>query len=257
MLKYNVLGNKNGEVIVFINGAGIGPWMWNNQVDYFTDNKCITFDLPGHGANNDIEFTTIEECSKAIAEIIMIESKSRIAIMIGHSIGAQIIMYMIENHVQVISKAIIVSGLNKPMPFVHKLMKPMITWTMPLIRMRSFSKLQAAQLSIPDEMFETYYQDSMKISKNTLRNILFENSNLDFNNKSNAKVDSLILVGDREKSIMRKSAMKTKSVLNNSIGYIIKIASHDIPYKQSDLFNHLVECFISGKEMLYNNLIEL
>jgi len=258
MIQYNVSGNVKGDVIVFINGAGVGPWMWNNQVKYFkNNNKCITFDLPGHGVNNDIDFTTIEDCVLIIKEIIFKESKLKKAILIGHSIGAQILMFMLEHHEDIIDRAIIISGLNKPMPFVNAMIKPMIACVMPLVKLKSFAKAQSKQLAIPDSMFHDYYKDSLKMSKETLSRILYENSNYIFQNKSKAKVDTLILVGENEKKIMKQSARKNKALLENSIGYIVKNASHGIPYEQSDLINYVVECFINSKEIVDNNLIVL
>lgn len=257
MIQYNVSGNVKGDVIVFINGAGVGPWMWNNQVGYFTNNKCITFDLPGHGVNNHIDFTTIEDCAVMIREIISKESESKKAILIGHSIGAQILMFMLEQHEDVIDKAIIISGLNKPMPFVNVMLKPMIACMMPLVKLKSFAKAQSKQLAIPDSMFDDYYKDSLKMSKETLSHILNENSNYSFKNNSRVKVDTLILVGENEKKIMKESASKNKALLENSLGYIVKNASHGIPYEQSDLLNYAVECFISGREIFDDNLIAL
>lgn len=257
MIQYNVSGNVNGDVIVFVNGAGVGPWMWDNQVRHFTNNKCITFDLPGHGVNNDIEFTTIEDCTMIIKEIILKESRSKKAILIGHSIGAQILMFMLEHHEDVIDRAIIISGLNKPMTFVNAMIKPMITCTMPLVKLKSFAKANSKKLAIPDSMFDDYYRDSLKMSKETFSHILYENSNYSFQNNSKVKVNTLILVGENEKKIMKQSASKNKALLENSIGYIVKNASHGIPYEQSDLLNYVVECFINGGEIVGNNLIVL
>ncbi|HSN65595.1 MAG TPA: hypothetical protein VLS94_03100, partial [Fusibacter sp.] len=48
-------------LMVFITGAGIGPFMWTHQVDYFEGYKKIIFNLPGHGDNSDVDFTTIDD----------------------------------------------------------------------------------------------------------------------------------------------------------------------------------------------------
>jgi len=247
MIKYNMNGNMDGETIIFINGAGIGYWMWDNQVKYLNEYKCITFDLPGHGENSDIDYTTIKDFSIQIIEIINKESKSKKAIIIGHSIGAQILMHMLEHHENAVSTAIIISGLNRPMPTVNLIMKPMVSFSMPLLKWKRFSKVQAKTLAIPDDKFEKYYADTLKISKKTFVNILYENSHFSLN-KKNIKIPALILVGENEKGIMIKSAKKTKSILKNSDGYIVKEASHDIPYVQSMLLNNLILNFLKGNE---------
>lgn len=247
MMKYKVEGNRFGEVIIFISGGGVGKWMWKKQLNYFKDKKCIALDLPGHGENSDIDFTTIKSCADMIKEIILKESKSKKATVVGHSIGAQILMFMLEHNEEVIEKAVIISGLNKPMPFISATIKPLVFITMPLIKIKSFAKIQAKQLSIPDEYFEDYYLDSLKMKDVTLKNVLYENANYKFENKSKVKIKTIILVGEKEKKIMKESAIKNKELIKESELYIIKKASHGIPYEQSDELNKLLEKFIEDK----------
>ncbi|GAA0182148.1 hypothetical protein SH2C18_45760 [Clostridium sediminicola] len=143
MVEYSVYGKGNGQVIIFINGAGVGSWMWQNQLSYFSKFKCITFDLPGHGDNSHIEFTTIESCCIDVQEIILKESNSKKAILIGLSIGAQIVLNMLENYYTVLEKCIIISALNKPMKVVNTLLKSMVECFIPFVKMKSFAKMQA------------------------------------------------------------------------------------------------------------------
>src|SRR6056297_2093470 len=106
MLNYKVNGDVNGEVIIFVNGAGLGPWMWKNQIEYFNNYKCVTFDLPGHGENRDNSFTTIKDCIKSIKEIIKKESFCKKSIIIGHSVGGQITLEMLSSYPSLFKKGI-------------------------------------------------------------------------------------------------------------------------------------------------------
>lgn len=246
MLKYRINGNEAGEVIVFVNGAGVGPWMWESQLNYFKDYKCISFDLPGHGENSDRDFTTIDDCSKSIREIIENESSEHKGIVIGLSIGAQIVLHMMCHHVDVLKKCVVISGLNKPMKLSKTLIHILVSCSMPLIKLKSFSKLQAKELSLPKHMFEAYYTDSLKISKDSLINILYENMKFSFGKMELTTVDTLLLVGENEKKIMIDSARSTYKKMNNCISYIVKNAGHGIPYEQGDIFNALVSNFFEG-----------
>lgn len=257
MIKYSISGNLKGDAIVFINGAGVGPWMWNNQINYFTNNKCITFDLPGHGINSDMDFTTIKNCANIIRKLIINESNTQKAVIIGHSIGAQILMFLLEFYEEVVERAVIISGLNQPMPMINFMIKPMINCLMPVVKWRGFAKMQSKQLAIPDNMFENYYRDSINMSKETLKNILYENSNYNFQNSSNTLVKALILVGENEKNIMKQSAFKNRKLIQNSNAYIIKNAAHGIPYEQGDLLNYIIENFINDNNIYDSSIIEL
>lgn len=249
MLKYNVSGNDNGQVILFVNGAGVGTWMWKEQLNYFAEFKCITFDLPGHGANSDIEFTTIDFCCRNIQEIILKESSSKKTILIGLSIGAQIILHMVDHYENVLDKCIVISALNKPMKFPNSLLKPTVACFMPLVKIKGFSKLQAKQLALPDSMIDLYYNDSLKISKATLCNILSENMNFSFKKLDKTWDNTLILVGEKEKKVMIDSAQIIHEMIPLSLGYIVKNAAHGIPYEQAVLFNKIAYSFITNEKI--------
>lgn len=253
MIKYDVVGKKKGKVLIFITGAGVSSWMWKYQEEYFRHFKCIFLDLPGHGQNSNLDFTTIEDVADMVKKIIIEESKDNQAVLIGHSIGAQIIMYMIKTNSEFIEKAVIVSGLNFKMTGINWMLKPMVASTMSLIKWRSFAKAQAKELSLPEDMFEKYYKDSLKISKVTLLNILSENMNFEFLSTKN-EVEVLILVGENEKKIMKRSAAKTLGLMKTSKAYIIRNASHGIPFEQPELFNTMISSFIEDKEIVNDGL---
>ncbi len=246
MLKYKISGNEAGELIVFANGAGVGPWIWEKQLNYFKDYKCVSFDLPGHGENSDRDFTTIDDCSRIIRQIIENESADGKGIVVGLSIGAQVVLQMISHHEDVLKKCVVISGLNKPMKLSKPAIRILASCSMPLIKLKSFSKLQAKQLGLPKHMLEAYYTDTLKISKDSLVNILYENMKFSFGKMELTTVDTLLLVGENEKKIMIDSARLTYKNMNNCIGYIVKKAGHGIPFEQADIFNSLVSNFLEG-----------
>lgn len=232
------------RLMVFITGAGIGPYMWTHQIDYFEGYKKIIFNLPGHGDNSDVDFTTIEAVSSELRQIILKESFDGKSIIIGHSIGAQILMWMMQNMRDVVYKGIIISGLNKPMKGVSWMIKPAVYCSMPLIKFKRFAKLQSKELSLPESMFELYYKDSLLLSPVTLTNILKENMTFAFS--GSCGVEGIVIVGDAEKNIMKQSARITTKVLGNK-GYCnVENAAHGIPYEKPEVLNHLITLFLEG-----------
>lgn len=148
---------------------------------------------------------------------------------------------------EVIDKAIIISGLNKVIKGISWLIKPMILLSMPLTKLRCFAKIQSKELSLPDSMFEDYYKDSQLLSTLTLINILSENTSFEFT--SNSKIDSMVIVGDKEKSIMKKSAQRTASVLGHEVYFSFDDAAHGIPYEKAEVLNKLITSFLEGNHM--------
>ncbi len=50
---YMEYGNKEGPLLVFIHGGGVGGWMWDEQTAYFTAYHCLIPTLQGHGDRSD------------------------------------------------------------------------------------------------------------------------------------------------------------------------------------------------------------
>ena len=252
-MNYRVEGKKDKTLLLYVNGAGISKWMWKYQKPLCKKYKCIFFDLPGHGDNSNIDFTSIDDVCLFLIDLIKKESENNKAVVIGLSIGAQIVLNLLKSHNEYISKAVVISGLNKPMKGYSFLLKPMLAMSTPLIKNRSFSKLQFRQFSLPKDWFEEYYNDSLKVSKETLVNITKENMSFNFD-KIVCGIPTLILTGEREKRIMKKSADKTTKYIKGSKSYIVKGAGHGIPYEKPELFNELLISFISDDHITEKNL---
>lgn len=238
MLKYQVLNPEKDKSVIFISGAGVSKWMWQHQVDVL-DRKLILFDLPGHGDNCHLDFTSISDCAFNVLEILKTENIDNLT-FVGHSIGAQIIMHMLEHHSSYIEKAVVISGLNKPMPWAVPLVRSSVSMCMPLIKKRWFSKLQSKEVSLPENMFEDYYQDSLKISKATLTNILRANMTFRFK-QTPVKGDQITFVaGRKEKKIILDSAKHNTELVKGSRYVCIEDAAHGIPYEKPEQLNDLI-----------------
>jgi threonyl-tRNA synthetase len=96
-----------------------------------------------------------------------------------------------------------------------------------LVKSRRFSKLQAKTLCVPDDMFEKYYRDSLKMSKQSLINITLSNGNYSLKSSvENTKSKVLIIIGENEIGVMRKSAQRLYEAIKASELYIAPAMRH-------------------------------
>lgn len=235
-MKYHVKNNQEEQVMLWITGAGVSSWMYQHQ--YELPFKHLYFDLPGHGENSNVNFESIEITAKKIIELMDIENVEK-AVVIGHSIGAQILLHMMDKYPSRIEHAFVVSGLNHPMKLAVSLISPMVSLTMPLLKYRWFSKAQSKTIGLPKYMFEEYYRDSLLISEETLRNILNENMTFSMDQCNFDGNKTTVLVGHHEKKIMKKSSNAIHLMLKGSRLLTLN-ASHGIPYEISDVFNQII-----------------
>lgn len=241
VLHYNEFGDTNSPLMVFIHGGGVSGWMWDKQIKHFTNFHCLVPDLPAQGKNRSKEHFSINFSAEKIIELIEEKGQNKTVIVIGFSLGAQVLITMLSMKPNLIQYAMINSALVKPIPFASKFIKS-IALTYPLIKSRTFSKIQAKSMYIDKEYFDHYYYDSCQISKNTVIRILEENMSFTIpKNFENANSNILVTVGENEKRIMKDSLTKILESNPHCTGVIISKIGHGISLANPKLFNTLIE----------------
>lgn len=241
-LHFEEHGNKDGAIMLFLHGGGVGSWMWDQQIKHFTEYHCFTVDLPEQGENKGSGLFSIADSARKINALLEKLKNGKKVIVIGFSLGAQVAIQMLSEQRTLIDYAMINSALVRPMPYLKKLIKPAVSLTHPLTSNRTFAKLQAKTLHIGEGYFEQYYQASSEMSSETLSRILIENMTfsipLSFNN-TKAKV--LVTVGELEKAVMHKSAQDIALGCSNSQCAIVSGVGHGAPIAAASTFNNMLE----------------
>jgi len=246
-MKFRTFGNKENKSVMLLHGGGLSWWSLQSHIDALEANYyVIAATIDGHGDDAETTFTTIENCADKIIEYINSDLGGKIYAIGGLSIGAQISVEVIRKDADIVKKAIIESALVIPIKSVSAMIKPMYNMSFGLIKQKWFSKYQAKALFVPDNMFNNYYEDSTKMSKQSLINMAVSNSNYkmpDTLAKSNAEV--LILVGGRELSAMIKSAHLLDNAISNSTLKLLDNHSHgEFSLKTPDKYNKLINEFL-------------
>ena len=244
-LHYQEYGDKRAPLMLFIHGGGVSDWMWDKQIQYFTHYHCVVPLLPEHGLNNDKVKFTIKGSAQALIKLVEDKARGKKVILIGFSLGSQVIVEMISMKPDIMNFAIINSASVRPILWAKKVIKPTIALTYPLIQNKTFSKLQARTLYISDDYFEKYYEESCQISSDTLVRVLEENMSFQLpKNFAEATGKILVTVGEKEKAMMKKSAKDIVAANSNGIGVIIPNIGHGVSFAMPDFFNHMVETWI-------------
>ncbi|WP_100331486.1 alpha/beta fold hydrolase [Bacillus xiapuensis] len=243
-LYYQEYGDKNASLMLFLHGGGVSDWMWDKQIQYFTHYHCIVPTLPEHGLNHDGINFTIKGSAEELIQLIEEKAKGKQVILIGFSLGSQVIIQVLSMKPDLIDFAIINSASARPISYARKLIKPAIALTFPLIKNRWFSKLQAKALYIGEDYFERYYEESCQMKPDTLVRVLEESMSFeipkDFR-KATGKI--LVTVGEKEKAIMKKSAKDIVEANSNCTGVILPKIGHGVSLAMPDFFNHMVEAW--------------
>ena len=244
-MHYKEYGDKEAALMIFLHGGGVSGWMWDKQVEHFTDYHCIVPDLPEQGMSNDGTAFSIKASAEKLNAFIEEKANRKQVIVIGFSLGAQVAIQMLSMKPELIDYAIINSALVRPMFWAKKWISPSIKLTYPLIKKQSFSRIQARTLYIGEDHFGNYYKETCQMKSDTLIRILEENMSFEIPanfNKARARI--LVTAGEKEKAIMKKSAADIVQSNPNCIGMIIPNIGHGLSLANPTFFNQIIEGWI-------------
>jgi len=224
-MNYAEYGIQHPNTIILLHGGGLSWWNYRDMAQLLSDRfRVILPILDGH-ADSDAPFTSIEDNAARIIAHIDQYFGGKVLAICGLSLGGQIAVEMLAQRPDICRFALIESALVKPMKLTHALIKPTFGMSYGLIRQKWFAKMQAAYLGIPQKLFDDYYRDTCKITKEDM--IAFLESNSVYSIKpalGNTKAKVHIVFGSRERSSIRTSAklldrMIPDSTLESLPGY--------------------------------------
>lgn len=250
-------GEINAPALVFLHGGGVAGWMWDKQADYFKDYHVIIPDLPGHGESAETPFISINDAaSKVLTSIREIVGNERI-ILIGFSLGAQLAVEIMSKWPEKVDSAIISSALVKPWTNGKYFLIGTCKMSYGLIKLKGFSKLQAKQLCIPKELWQKYYDDSLKLSKDNFIRVMESNISYEMPESfRESDVRALVITGMKELDRMKESAGDLVRANRNCIGYLVSNTGHSLPLTEPDMFNEIVYNFINNIKLYKNSRLD-
>lgn len=247
-MKFKEFGTKDLPTIILLHGGGLSWWTLQPIVSQLTGNyHIVTPIIDGHGEDGETTFVSIEDSANKLIQYIDSEHGGRVFAVSGLSIGAQIVTEVLSQREGIAQYAIIESALVYPIKTIAALTVPTYQLCYGLIQKKWFSRMQAKSLFVPEAMFEQYYGDSLKISKQSLINITLSNGNYQLKNSLSAtKAKVMILVGAKELGIMKKSAKALCETISDSELVMLPKMGHGeislvYPLEFVRLFNHLVD----------------
>jgi pimeloyl-ACP methyl ester carboxylesterase len=244
-------GNKNAPVFVALHGGGLSWWSLQKVIDLLkTDYHVITPIIDGHGEDHATTFISIQDSAQKLIAYIDQNCDGQVFALSGLSIGAQIMTEVLSIRPNIAKYAVIESALVYPIKGVSSMVVPTYELCYGLIKKRWFSKMQAKAMCVPAEMFEQYFQDSLKITKQSLINITRSNGNYSLKGSiADTKSKVLIIVGENEIGLMKKSARRLHETIKGSelqIAAAMKHGEMDLCYP--DKFVEIIRNFISSNE---------
>ena len=252
-MKVVEVGQENQDVIVLLHGGGLSWWQYQSQMVLLCKNYHVVVPiLDGHAGSN-ADFVSIEASAKQLLAYIDKEYGGSVLLIAGLSLGGQILLEMLALRKDICQYAIVESAAIIPDKLTASLVAPLFSMSFPLIQKKWFAKMQFRYLGIRADLFEHYYEDTVKLSKQNL--IAFTKASSLYQVKKNLK-DSLarvrIIVGEKETKKMHASAKMLHDILPDSHLEIKSGLTHgQYSINHPDLYvKELLENFDSSTEQI-------
>lgn len=216
-MQYVEYGAHNSQTVILLHGGGLSWWNYREVAQLLADKYHVVLPaLDGH-ADSDAPFTSIENNAARIIAHIDEHFGGKVLAVGGLSLGGQIAVEMLTQRPAICSFALLESTLVKPSKLTYALIKPTFGMSYGLIKQKWFAKMQAAYLGIPQKLFDDYYRDTCKISKEDM--IAFLQSNSAYSIKpalQDAQAKVHIVFGSKEQSSIRISGKLLNRMLPDS-----------------------------------------
>ncbi|MGQ5513846.1 alpha/beta fold hydrolase [Streptococcus anginosus] len=235
-MKYKEYGLKNKDIIILLHGGGLSWWNYIDEIGLLEDEFHIVIPILDGHSDSDTNFISIENNASEIINFINENYNGKVKLIGGLSLGGQVLLEILSRNPNICEYAVIESALVIPMKFTYKMIEPIFNLTYGLTKKSWFSKLQFKNLKIKNSLYDLYYEDTCKISKNNLIAFMKSNSSYELKDTlSRTRAKVLILVGSKERSIMKKSAVKIAELISNSELEILQGYYHgDISINHAD-----------------------
>jgi pimeloyl-ACP methyl ester carboxylesterase len=248
---FHETGEPGKPVVILIHGGGLSDWSWREVANGLKPDFHVVMPvLDGHGEAADTVFESIEAEAETLLAYVDEDFGGHVYAACGLSIGAQIVVEMLARRKDIATCAVVESALLIPMPGAEKLTGPMLSLSYGLIKNRWFARMQAKSLCIPEDLFETYFQESQRMSRQSLANLTTSNSRYTLKpavRETAARV--LILVGGKELGVMRKSAQRLHEAVTGSELRVMAGKKHgETSLRDPVAYTVSIKAFISGNE---------
>ena len=243
--------------------------MWNPQIEDLQDTyHCLVPDLPEHGLSAATQPFSIADSAQRIATLIHERAHGGRAHVIGLSEGAQITVQLLASAAEVVDHAIISSALVHPLPGMSLLGPRALAlifnlFAAPFRNSDAYVRLNMKYGNgLPEQYFHEVREDTRRMTAASFAHMMLENQRFHIPaGLDRVQVPALIVAGQHELALMRRSVRDLAAALPAGQGYLVAFSKrlaeeHAWNLHRPALFNAATRAWLTD-EPLPSELIPL
>jgi pimeloyl-ACP methyl ester carboxylesterase len=248
-LYVNAIGPAKAKTIIFLHGGGVSGWMWEPQLASFTDYRCLVVDMPEHGKSIEKGPFSIENTADRIIGMIRSHVAGAKAHLVGLSLGAQVITQILATASEVVDHTVISGTLVTGVPGASLIGLTAAIY-MPFRGIEVLIRANMKSLGIPAKYLPQFRENTQLLTRGTFARITRENMRFRLPcNLDKVTTPTLIMIGQKERGIMHKSANELVTAIPTAQGCVAPNVGHNWNFEAPELFSRTVRAWIEDKPL--------
>lgn len=246
-------GKENLQTIIFLHEINMAGWMWEGQVTALNDYHCLIPDLPEHGRSNEIYPFTINKSAELIIDLIKNKANKGKAHLVGISLGAQIILQIL-NKAPEVADHVLISGapvnFTKPTEDFLKLFNYLMKVYIPVKNDNLIIGSYIRSYGIPKNLIKKFKESIHIINEESAERIIREHLLFPMPlNLEKIEVPVLVMAGEKDYKFIKESTRRLINTLPNSKSYLAPKVGHMWNIENNELFNQILRSWITEKRV--------
>ncbi|UCG82396.1 MAG: alpha/beta hydrolase [Dehalococcoidia bacterium] len=248
-LQIHESGEVRNPMIVFLHGVGASGLMWESHLNALSLNyHCIAPDLPGHGGSNKFEWSSMDEITEYVYNLIGRYPHKK-AHVVGLSLGASVTINLLSKHGKVVDHAI-VDGAGVIPIRAMKLIKLAVSALSPFIHNSLVIKIIASSLGISREGFEGFMRDMKTVSPASFRRAFSQANEMTLpDGMDKVASRTLFVAGETEAKETRESNMKLAQLMVSASYCIAPKLGHGWLARALDMHVEMTKAWIEDRNL--------
>ena len=226
-------GGATTPPVVFLHGAGLNGWMWDAQVAELTEFRCITIDLPGHGASRGVPWVSLDRSAELVAQTIR-EVVGGPVILVGLSLGADVGLRLFASAHELVERAVLTGMVVRPVSAVTRWLQNLFA---PLVALRSLHRLTGKSGGMSGDRLQQWVDQVSPLRVADYRLIVGEIfAGVSLDGLERVSVPTLALAGAKEPRVARDSVELIAARMPGATARVVPGVGHTWNVEHPDLF---------------------
>lgn len=250
-MRFKQYPNKNKPVFLYIHGECLSAFSFKEEVKELKKDFTVVLPiLDGHGEDHLSSFTSIDKISDEILAYLDEHYHGHIQVLSGFSLGGQIAVHMLSKRPNLCDYAMIESAMMMPVKLRNWSAYASV-YTNSLAKQKWFNKFMYYTIFNDDIAVDDYYQNYKMMRKENIKPILDATYAYRMDEAiRHTTCKMAILVGQREKKILKRSAnMLHEQVENSEIFMLMNYTHGDFSLGNPREYIRFVKSWVQNKDM--------